>query len=59
MYIVMLWILFYYSLLLIAIIYFENLNIKIQYAANNPGVCVWVWSKRVTSISLMHLFVCL
>ncbi len=38
MYIVMLWILFYYSLLLIAIIYFENLNIKIQYAANNPGV---------------------
>ena len=34
----MLWILFYYSLLLIAIIYFENLNIKIQYAAKNPGV---------------------
>ncbi len=50
MYIVMLWILFYYSLLLIAIIYFENFNIKIQYAANNRGV-------KVSHINyLLHTF---
>ncbi len=36
-----------FILLLISIIYFENINIKIQYAANNPGVI-----KRLLTMNL-------